>query len=115
MTSIRCYTLDLRDEPQAIAEYERIHRPGGVYAEVIQDLRARGFEDMTIWRTGNRLFMIAHIEPREAVAPNSADQEVLDRWQSLTQGLQQALAGHGPQPEWIEMQCVFQLREHLGK
>lgn len=108
-----CFAIDLRDEPQAIAEYDRIHAPGGVWPEVLADLRANGYADMSIWRTANRLFMIAEIEsvftPPKHAAPVQA---VLDRWRILTEGLQQALPGTGEPPQWIEMNCVFDLREH---
>lgn len=110
-----CLALDLRDDAAAIAEYERIHKPGGVWPEVIADLRARGYTGMTIWRTGNRLFMIAEVDTRASTpSPDSQAQQVLDRWQELTSGLQQALPGTGPHPQWIEMACVFDLQEHLG-
>jgi len=58
-----CLAIDLRDDAEAIAEYERLHEPGAVWPEVIADLRSNGYEEMTIWRTGNRLIMIADIEP----------------------------------------------------
>jgi L-rhamnose mutarotase len=111
-----CLALDLRDDAAAISEYERIHRPGGVWPEVIADLRARGYTGMTIWRTGNRLFMIADIDTT-AVAPATEPrvQQVLDRWQELTSGLQQALPGTGPRPQWTEMACVFDLDDHHGE
>ena len=108
-----CLAIDLRDQPEAIAEYDRIHKPGGVWLEVLTDLRANGYEHMSIWRTGNRLFMIAEIEtPTEPPTHGAALQAVLDRWQSLTQGLQQALPGTGDTPRWIEMNCLFNLDEH---
>ena len=110
-----CLAIDLRDDAAAIDEYERIHRPGGVWLEVVADLRARGYADMTIWRTGNRLFMIAEIEHNTAEPSiDSKTQQALDRWQALTSGLQQALPGRGPSPQWIEMACVFDLNEHRG-
>ena len=110
-----CLALDLRDDAAAIAEYERIHKPGGVWPEVIADLRARGYAGMTIWRTGNRLFMIAEVDTNASTPnPDSQTQQVLDRWQELTSGLQQALPGTGPHPQWIEMACIFDLQEHLG-
>lgn len=107
-----CLALDLRDDAEAIVQYDRLHQPGGVWPEVIADLRARGYAEMTIWRVGNRLFMIAESDKVPEPATNPETQLVLDRWQALTSSLQQALPGAGPHPQWIEMQCVFDLREH---
>lgn len=110
----RCFALDLRDEEVAIDEYERIHRRGAVWPEVLSDLRARGFVGLTIWRTGNRLFMIAETIPMaDAPVYGDAMQSVLDRWQYLTSSLQQSLRAADSVPEWIEMHCVFDLREYL--
>ena len=108
--------LDLLDDAAAIAEYERLHAPGGVWPEVIADLHASGYRDMTIWRTGNRLFMIAEVdESATAPAYDAATQAVLDRWQRVTSDLQQALPGTGPGPRWMPMDCVFDLAQHEPK
>jgi L-rhamnose mutarotase len=115
MRCTSCWAIDLRDEAAALDEYDRIHRAGGVWPEVIADLRARGYVDMTIWRTGNRLFMIAIQDPPLAdPVPAPAVQAVLGRWQELTRGLQQALPGQGSVPQWVEMSCVFDLRDHYS-
>ena len=107
-----CFAIDLRNEAEAIVNYDRLHQPGGVWPEVIADLRARGYAEMTIWRAGNRLFMIAEIDPVPEPATDPKTQLILERWQALTSSLQQALPGAGPQPQWIEMQCVFDLSAH---
>lgn len=107
-----CLAIDLRDDAEAIAEYDSLHEPGGVWPEVIADLRSNGYEEMTIWRTGNRLFMFAEIETDAAPTKDLAVQCVVDRWETLTASLQQALPGTGPQPKWIELKCVFDLSLH---
>lgn len=112
MRTKACLAIDLRDDAEAIAHYESLHRPGGVWPEVMADLRAHGYAEMTIWRTGNRLFMIVEIDAVEPPATDAATQIILDRWQTLTSSLQQALPGTGPQPRWIPMDCVFDLKEH---
>ncbi len=40
--------LDLVDEPAAIAEYERWHRPGNVPGPVPASIRAAGIDEMEI-------------------------------------------------------------------
>jgi L-rhamnose mutarotase len=107
-----CLAIDLRDDAEAIAEYERLHEPGAVWPEVIADLRSNGYEEMTIWRTGNRLIMIADIETDATPTKNPAVQSIVDRWEDLTASLMQALPGTGDQVRWIEMKCVFDLSLH---
>ena len=109
----KCFAIDLRDEALAIAEYERMHRPGAVWPEVIADIRAQGYVDITIWRAGNRLFMLTEGGPvASAMAPDDHTQAILDRWDAVMAGLQQALTGHEEPPRWVPMKCIFDLREH---
>jgi L-rhamnose mutarotase len=56
-----CLLLDLRDDPELIAEYERQH--AAVWPEVIAHLRAAGVANMTIWRLGCRLTMLLEAGP----------------------------------------------------
>ena len=109
----KCFAIDLRDEALAIAEYERMHRPGAVWPEVIADIRAQGYVDITIWRAGNRLFMLTEGEPVASPAPtDDQTQAILDRWDDVMAGLQQAVTGREEPPRWVAMKCVFDLREH---
>ena len=68
----RCFALDLTSDPELIAEYERLHAPGAVWPAVIDHIRASGVEAMEIWRTGDRLLMIAEVAddyPRKVEVP----------------------------------------------
>ena len=56
-----CFALDLVNDAAKIAEYERFHAPGGVWPEIVDDIRAQGIEGMEIWRTGDRMVMIATV------------------------------------------------------
>src|SRR5260370_9000162 len=56
-----CLTLDLRDDPAVIAQYDRYHE--AVWPEVLDALRASGIIDMTIWRRETRLVMLIETEP----------------------------------------------------
>lgn len=111
----KCFAIDLRDEAAAIAEYERMHRAGVIWPEVIADLRAQGYVDVRIWRLGNRLVMLTEREGGEsAVKWDRQTQATLDRWDAVMGELQQALPGHQDPPQWVEMTSLFDLREHAG-
>ena len=53
-----CFALDLKDDPELIAEYEYWHRAENGWPEIKQSIVDAGITDMQIYRTGNRLFMI---------------------------------------------------------
>ena len=53
-------TLDLRDDPEVIAEYRRYHRE--VWPEVIEGLRSVGILKMKIFLKETRMFMYIETE-----------------------------------------------------
>ena len=53
-----CFALDLKDDPELIAEYEHWHKAENGWPEIRQSIKDAGITDMQIYRTGNRLFMI---------------------------------------------------------
>lgn len=108
----RCFALDLMDDAQLIADYERWHRTGSVPAGVIEDIRAAGVLAMEIWRTGDRLVMIAEVSddwPR----PRPPSIEV-ERWEALMWRFQRALPGAPDGTKWLEMARIFDLSAHEG-
>src|SRR4051812_40480456 len=105
--SRRCFALDLRDDPAMIAEYEARHAPGAVWPEVIAHIRATGVEQMEIWRTGDRLVMIAETAedcPRAIPAP-----PMIAQWEELMWQFQRPLANAGEGEKWVAMHPVFTL------
>ena len=105
----RCFALDLRDDPQLIAEYERLHARGEVWPAVVEHIRASGFEIMEIWRTGDRLFMIAEVAddyPRQVETPAE-----VKRWEELMWRFQRPLPNAADGEKWIPMTRLFSLDE----
>lgn len=51
-----CLTLDLKDDPMLIAEYEAHHQ--AVWPEILASITGAGIIGMTIYRHDVRLFMI---------------------------------------------------------
>lgn len=102
-----CFALDLADDTRLIAEYEARHAPGAVWPEVIAHIRAQGMESMEIWRTGDRLVMIAEVAddyPRAvAEPPRVAD------WETLMWRFQRPLPHAADGEKWVPMQRIFQL------
>jgi L-rhamnose mutarotase len=102
-----CFALDLHDDAALIAEYEARHAPGSVWPEVIAHIRATGVEAMEIWRTGNRLVMIAETAadyPRAVEAP-----EAVAKWEEAMWRYQLPLPHARPDEKWVAMQPIFTL------
>ena len=53
-----CQTLDLRDNPELIAEYRKRHSKEHAWKEIIAGIREVGILEMEIYILGTRLFMI---------------------------------------------------------
>jgi L-rhamnose mutarotase len=105
----RCFALDLNDDPALIAEYERFHEAGEVWPAVIEHIRATGVEVMEIWRTGDRLFMIAEVAdyyPRSGQAPAE-----VERWEALMWRFQRPLPHAAEGEKWVAMKRIFSLDE----
>jgi len=107
-----CFALDLVDDAAKIAEYEAFHAPGGVWPEIVGDIRAQGIEGMEIWRTGNRMVMIATVAddyPRPRDIPAQYEE-----WESLMWSFQQALPHAAAGEKWVPMTRIFDLTQQQG-
>lgn len=107
-----CLALDLKEDPQLIAEYEAYHQ--NVWPEILQSIRSAGIRNMEIYRTGNRLFMIMEVDgnfsfekKQQADSGNATVQE----WEERMWHYQQALPGAIPGEKWRLMTRIFSLGE----
>lgn len=106
-----CLALDLVDDPVLIAEYEEMHRK--VWPEILDSITSSGIEQMEIYRTGNRLFMIMEVNDSfsfEKKGAADAGNEKVQEWEQLMWKYQQAVPGSGPGEKWIMMNRIFELR-----
>ncbi|MCI7274469.1 L-rhamnose mutarotase [bacterium] len=110
-----CQTLDLRDNPDLIATYRRLHSREGIWPEILQGIREVGILEMEIYLLGTRLFMIVEmpqelewdeVMSRLATLPKQAE------WEALTAQYQQAEATATSDAKWKMMERIFHLYEH---
>ncbi|HEX4487939.1 MAG TPA: L-rhamnose mutarotase [Terriglobales bacterium] len=105
-----CLALDLKDDANLIAEYERFHE--SVWPEIVESIKSSGIEDMEIYRLGTRMFMIMEVnESFSPAAKANADQvnpKVVE-WEALMWKFQQALPGAKPGEKWLPMKRIFKL------
>ncbi|HVS93549.1 MAG TPA: L-rhamnose mutarotase [Mucilaginibacter sp.] len=102
--------LDLKDDPQLIAEYEEYHR--AVWPEIKKSILDSGIINMEIYRAGNRLFMVMETDDsfsfdRKAVMDDSNTK--VQEWEQLMWKFQQPLPGSKPGEKWVLMDRIFDL------
>jgi L-rhamnose mutarotase len=105
-----CLTLDLKNDPQLIAEYDAHHR--AVWPEVLRSIRDSGITAMQIYRLGTRLVMIMEttdaFDFEKKAAADSSNVRVQE-WESLMWRYQQALPGSAAGEKWKLMENIFDL------
>ena len=107
-----CLALDLKDDPELIAEYENWHKPENCPPKIIKSIKDAGIVDMQLYRFGNRLFMIMETDDSfdfakkaAADAANAAVQE----WETLMWKFQKPIPGAKPGEKWVLMDKIFQI------
>ena len=101
--------LDLKDDPQLIAEYEAHHRQ--VWPEILESIRRSGILSMDIYLLRTRLMMIMNVADdfsfERKAAADRADPKVQE-WESLMWRYQQAVPGGPPGVKWQLMERIFE-------
>jgi L-rhamnose mutarotase len=103
-----CLALDLKHDPALIAEYEEHHRK--IWPEILQSIKGAGIEQMEIFRTSNRLFMIMEVNDDFSFEKKTnADiaNDKVQEWEQLMWKYQQAIPGSKPGEKWILMDKIF--------
>jgi L-rhamnose mutarotase len=106
-----CLTLDLKDDPQLIAEYKRHHEH--VWPEITQSIKDSGIKDMEIYLLGRRMFMIMEVsEDFSFEAKTEADRRnpKVQEWENLMWRFQKALPQAKPGEKWMRMDRIFKLQ-----
>ncbi|WP_406827388.1 L-rhamnose mutarotase [Pedobacter sp. KACC 23697] len=105
-----CLALDLVEDAKLIEEYKLYHQ--SVWPEIKESIRLSGIEDMEIYLTCNRLFMIMEVNESFSFEAKGAADMVnpkVQEWESLMWKFQQALPGAKPGEKWIMTDRIFKL------
>lgn len=106
-----CLALDLVDDQEKIAAYERCHQQ--VWPEILDSIRDAGVDQMEIYRFGNRLFMIMEVTDTftfEQKAGSDQANPKVQEWETLMSRYQQVIPGTGPGEKWVLMNKIFSLK-----
>jgi L-rhamnose mutarotase len=105
-------TLDLKNDPELIRQYEQFHKE--VWPEIISSIKEAGIENMQIYHYETRLFMIMEVnndfsfeKKQKADKENAKVQE----WEELMWKFQQPLAGSAKGEKWKLMETIFELKD----
>ena len=105
-----CLALDLLDDAKLITEYEMHHQ--NVWPQIIESIKKSGIQNLEIYRTGNRLFMIMETDANFTFDKKNtmdATNEKVQEWEQLMWKYQQALPTTKPGEKWVVMERIFEL------
>lgn len=105
-----CLTLDLKDDPNLIAEYKRYHEK--IWPEITQSIKESGIYDLEIYIRGTRLYMIAEVDENfsfEKKADADRKNPKVQEWEKLMWRFQRALPEAQPGEKWLLMERIFKL------
>ena len=107
--------LDLVNDPEKIAAYEKAHEAN--WPEVRDHLRAEGVLDMEIYRLGTRLFMLMEVDPAvysdDAMRAASLANPVIVKWEALMGSYQMPTPWTPGNVKWAPMARIFSLAAQL--
>ena len=109
----RCLMLDLKNDPELIAQYRDWHKPGRPPLAVIADIRKGGILELEIYLLGDRLVMVMELDPAspaDTSSATSADPEV-QAWERLMDTFQQPVPWARPGEKWTPAEKIFDLAE----
>ena len=107
-----CKTLELRNDPELIAAYKRVHADDALWPEIMQGMREVGIIDMEIYIAGTRLFMIMDTVPDfdhgKAMA-ELAEKPKQKEWEAYVSSFQQSSANATAEEKWQVIERIFKL------
>ena len=111
MMQKHCLTLDLKNDPDLIAEYIRFHE--NVWPEIQKSIKDSGIKNLEIYNIGDRLFMIIEADDTFSFEEKSkldAENLKVQEWEKLMWTFQKALPQAKPGEKWILMNKIFELK-----
>ena len=106
-----CFALDLVDDPKLISEYKKYHEK--IWPEITKSIKSAGIENLDIYLTGNRLFMIMEVNDSfsfEKKTTMDLENSKVQEWENLMWKYQQKLPFAKEGEKWILMDQIYKLK-----
>jgi len=107
-----CKTLDLRNDPDLIAAYKRVHADDALWPEIMQGIREVGIIDMEIYLAGTRLFMIMDTVPdfnHDKAMAELANKPRQKDWETYVSRFQRTSENATADEKWQMIERIFKL------
>jgi len=107
-----CKTLELRNDPELIAAYKKVHAEGSAWPDIIQGIREVGIIDMEIYIAGTRLFMIMDTVPEfdhEKAMAELAQKPRQKEWEAYVSNFQRSSLEATADEKWQLIERIFKL------
>jgi len=105
-----CFALDLIDDAELISEYKKYHEK--IWPEITKSIQSAGIENLEIYLTGNRLFMIMEVNESftfEKKTAMDSENPKVQEWERLMWKYQKGLPWAKKGEKWILMDKIYQL------
>jgi L-rhamnose mutarotase len=107
-----CKTLALKNDPELIEAYKKVHAPGAAWPEISKGMKEVGIIDMEIYIHNNQLFMIM-----DTVADFDHDSAMNElekkprqaEWERFVSRFQQTSAIASTDEKWQLMERIYKL------
>ncbi|MBL7764262.1 MAG: L-rhamnose mutarotase [Chitinophagaceae bacterium] len=104
-----CLALDLVDDSKMIEEYENYHKTPR--PEILKSIHDAGVTLMSIYRAGNRMFMIMEVDDSFSFERKDAmdkSNPKVQEWEQLMWKYQQSIPTAKPGEKWVVMKNIFE-------
>ncbi|MCE1200137.1 MAG: L-rhamnose mutarotase [Marinilabiliales bacterium] len=107
-----CKTLSLKDDPQLIHDYKKVHEAAHIWPEIPAGMKQVGILRMEIYLLGTRLFMIMDTVPdfdHDIAMATLATLPRQQEWEAYVSRFQQTSAEATADEKWQLMEQIFQV------
>lgn len=107
-----CKTLTLKNDPELIEEYKKVHAMDNVWPEISRGMKEVGILDMEIYLFGNQLFMIMDTEmdfEHEKAMAELSEKPRQAEWEAYVSKFQNTSEDASAADKWQLMERVYKL------
>jgi L-rhamnose mutarotase len=107
-----CKTLTLKNDPELIEKYKKVHAPGAAWPEITKGMRDIGIIDMEIYLYGTQLFMIMDTIPEFDHDKDMARLASMPRqkeWEAFVSEFQETSADASASQKWQLMERIYKM------